>query len=472
MTVLDEPVVREAPFKPLPGAQTDFMRDTRHRYIAMIGGKGAGKSVTGAQKLVETHIWNTGFIPNEPFKPKWIRSLCVAPSYQMLQTVNVPQIVAAFDRIGLECRPILDPKKLMIVVPQLANTEILLRSADSPEKINGFEVGCCWCDESSLYGWSETDTLTDALVQADHRIRGDNILIKQLFCTYTPEGTATRMFRDFETGFWMDGDVRRVGKRDHVLYRARTDDNPYVGDYAKTLRSQYSPELAKQYLDGITMESSAGRVFSSFDEDRNIDAELALDPYLPLQIGVDFNVSMHAVVGQYFPGSSDRPAMMTSVYEISDKNMTIPQMITAISTLAKNIGWEWTRPLEVYGDPAGHARMGGRGESQWDTLIGYLRAQSIPFQLIVGRSHTPVADRVAHSNAALFNAEGQVRWKINPRCEGLLKDLKFLTWKPDGTIDKRDEERSHFAEGDSNRCYQQIPINKITFPTTGRVFTA
>lgn len=466
MTLADAPA--RAPFAPFPGGQTNFMCDTTHKYVALCGGFGAGKSVVGAQKLAESHVHNCGWIPNIPFRPVPVRSLCIAQSYQMLQTVNVPQIVFAFETIGLECRPIMDPKKLMIVIPDLADSEILLRSADSPDKIAGFEVGFVWCDEASLYPWSKTEPLKDAVIQADGRLRDNRAKIMQMVFTYTPQGTGTRVFEDFEKGYWMDGDIRRQGSLDHVLYRAKTTDNPKMAAYAKRLREQYSPELAKQYVDGETMESNAGRVFSSFDSDNNIDPNLKLDHFVPLQLSVDFNVTMHSVIGQYFP-TAGLP-LVTSLYEISERNMTIPQMIVALKNLCATVDWNWTYPLEVYGDPAGHQRQGGRGESQWEVLIAHLRAQGIPFKLIVGRSHAAVSDRVAHANAALLNAEGRTRWKIHPRCRGLLEDLKYLAWKPDGQIDKRNEEMSHFAEADTNRIYQQIPIERITFPNTGRVF--
>lgn len=477
LKALMEPMGRRLRFEPLPGPQTEFMNDMRHRYVGFKAGWRSGKSVCGAQKLSEMHVWNAGFLPGQPFTPTNVKSLIVAQTYQMIQRVNLPQIIDAFERIGLRTEPISDPKRSMIVIPELGTkrspSEIYLCSAESPEKICGFEVGWVWCDEASRYAWSEDNPLNDAVVQADSRLSDARAKVRQMTFTFTPEGTATRMFRDFEMGWWDDNGFRRLGKHGHILYRARTSDNPHVGDYVQHQRRQLSPDQYKQFIDGETMENNSGRVFSSFSDDPvngNVDDTISIDPHVPLEIGVDFNVTMHCVLGQSFTN----PRLVTSVYELSEKNMTIPQMVTALANLCENvIGWKWSTalPLHVYGDPAGHARAGGRGESQWDVLMSYLRAQSIPFSLRCGRSHAAVSERVAHANAALKNAEGEIRWKIHSRCIGLLKDLKFLSWTGDGSIDKRDNERSHFAEGDTNRIFQLVPISKVSVPAAGRIFT-
>ena len=91
--------------------------------------------------------------------------------------------------------------------------------------------------------------------------------------------------------------------RGHVLYRAATVENPHATAFADVQRQQLTGELAMQYLDGIAVNTAGHRIYSGFDEARNVDDSLTLKPDHPLQLGIDFNIDpgMHVtILGQHF----------------------------------------------------------------------------------------------------------------------------------------------------------------------------
>lgn len=447
------------PFQPLPGGQTEFMRDSTHRYIGLQGGKGSGKSTVGAQKIAELHVINSGF-KNGGFDPVPVRGLVLAPTYQMMTTVNVPQLLDAFDRIGIGAKVVIDPKRACIEIPDLGckrnPSEILLRSADAPEKINGFEVGHVWCDEATLYDWSDDEPLRDPIVQADWRLRDDRARLQQMLLTYTPEGTGTRMYRDFEQNLTAD----------RAFYVARTDQNPKMARYVEQMRAQYTPELAAQYLDGVTFESTAGRVFSSFTED-NTDFNLKLDPHLPLQADFDWNIApgMHASCGQHFRN----PNLLTTVHEFFEPRMDIRRCVQEIKAMTIHKKWQWKYPLQVFGDATGRAQSPA-GPSCFEVLARELKAAEIPFTLLnVPSSNPPVSDRVNRANCALRTASGEIRWKIHPRCSGLIADLRGLRWGRDGKVSKADKNKGHMSDSATYRVFQEMPIEMDWKPSIGHV---
>src|SRR2546423_11930900 len=125
-----------------PGAQQLFMDDYTHRYCALAGGWFAGKTWAGARKLVDLHLHNAH---DDHGRPTGVKSAVIAPTYQLANDFDIPELRRTFDEMNLRYEFIADPKRYCFVLPDLGTrkepSEILIRTADAPERITGWTVG-------------------------------------------------------------------------------------------------------------------------------------------------------------------------------------------------------------------------------------------------------------------------------------------------------------------------------------------
>jgi hypothetical protein len=442
-------LINPALFHPNPGSQAAFLDDYRHRYVAFIAGWGAGKTWAGARKLVNLHLHNA----HDPEgRPTGVKGLVVAPTYQIATTVLAPELAAALDEARLNHYFAGDVRRFAFVLPDLATrrrpSEILVRSAERPDRIAGFQVGHIWGDEVGRWHQNDADPMDDAMLQAEGRLRDPAARILQANYTFTHEGDCTPAYRRFEE--------EALGRPDYAIYRGASADNPLMRDYAAEKRRQLSPELAGQYLDGKAMSFRGGAVYTAFDEAANVDESLRLSDELPLHLALDFNIDpgMHAVLGQHFP----RENLLTAVHEIYADRMDLRRMMHELRQRIEIDlgGWRWPA-LWVFGDASGSGKWAGSGESCWDVVIQALRQAGIPFVLKVPRANPPVADRINAFNCALCSFDARRRYKIHPRCKLLLRDLKQMRWS-NGQLDKTDRRLSHAADAEGYRVFWLMPI--------------
>jgi hypothetical protein len=409
--------------------------------------------------------------------PTYIKSLIVAPTYGLAKTINIPQIHDAFIQIGLSCKFVADSQRFLFVIPDLGTknrpSEILVRSADNPMMIAGFEVASIWGDEAARWYSSETDPMQDAILQCEGRLRAGGARVSQFNLTFTHEGDLTSVYRRFE----------QQKKADHALYRSGSAENTHLPQaYIEGLQGNLTPELAKQYLGGYAANFRGSNVYESFDEDRNIDSFLKLDFSRPLQLAIDFNIDpgCHVEIGQHFPAQN----LVTTVYEIYEPRLDVKRLIPILRKLFEKWGmlptWKFPGKLELFGDASGGNENAATGESCWQIMTSGLQQIGVPFTLAnVPSSNPHVADRVNVVNCAFFNAKGEVRYKAHPGpvdrapsfgepgCPRLVSDWKTMRWTGN-ELDKRDRKKSHASDGDGYRIFQLLPIRKIDMTHSGR----
>lgn len=452
LTILDDAGL----WTPNAGGQTGFLNDYSNRYCALAGGWFAGKTWAGARKLLDLHLHNA---LDDRDQPTGVKSAVIAPTYQLANDFDLPELRRAMREMNLSFEFVADPKRYCFVLPDLGTaeepSEILIRTADAPERITGWTVGAIWGDEAARWKCDNVNPLADPFLQADARLRDPRARFLQFLLTFTHEGDDTRVYRDFE----------RDPKPGHKLYRAGTFENPHAQAFGDVQRQQLSQELATQYLDGRAISMAGHRMYSSFDEAQNLDASLAISRFHPLQLAVDFNIEpgMHAILGQHM---ADRD-LLTSVYEIYASRMSVKELVPELAVILRGLE-PTTMPLQIFGDASGNSAWAGGGQSCYDVLGECLRAADVPFQFRVPRSNPSVADRVNAVNCALCDATARVRYKMHPRCRELIADLRQMRWLPDGSPDKRDPQRSHASDADGYRVHYLLPIRR-TQTIGGRV---
>ncbi len=430
-------------YRPNPGGQSRFAEDWDHRFVALEGGWGAGKTWVGARKLLTLHVFNAF---DDDGEPTYVSHAVVAPTYRNAMDVNVPELVRACEEIGLsyEWKGSSDE----LVFPELGMrsrpSRIIVRSAENPDRITGWEVGGVWGDEAARWRMDTSDPLGDAYLQLTGRVRHPGANFRQLMFTYTNEGDSTRIYHEF-----------RSGKPDHALYRASTRENPAVREFYERQSEMLSEQLRKQYLEGEAISLRGARVYPVFDEDRHVDESLSLADVLPLHVAVDFNIApgMHAEIGQYRP---DRD-LFTVVHEIHEPRLDVRGLSQKLQLLIRELGGFKFPQLHVFGDASGSARWAGTGQSCYQILASGLEMMNVPYRFRVPRMNPPVVDRVNAVNIAMLDLRGEMHWKVHPRCERLIEDMRRLRYDQSGDIDKRDRSLTHASDAEGYRVHYLRP---------------
>jgi hypothetical protein len=445
-------------FLPNLGGQAAFLDDYEHRCVAFVGGWGSGKTWAGARKLVNLHVIN-GSDGNG--KLTGVKGLTIAPTYQLALTVNVPEIGRALTEVGLKFTFSGDGRQFCFTVPELSTarqpSQILVRSAERADRLAGFEVGHLWGDEAGRWRYDPMDIIGDTMLQAEGRLRAPGARFTQALYTFTHEGDCTRVYERFEMG--------AAGDASMAVYRATTDDNPLMREYARHKRLTLPPALAAQYIDGRAMSLRGSAVYAAFDPAKHVDAGLVLSNDLPLHLSLDFNIDpgMHGVLGQHLASEQ----VLTAVHEIHEPRMDVRRLLAALRELTEREygGWRWPT-LAVYGDASGRGKGAGTGDSCWDIVREGLRHAGVKFTLNVPRANPTVADRVNAVNCALWGLDARVRYRIHPRCKLLLRDLREMKWT-DGELDKRVRALSHASDAEGYRVVELLPIRR--FERTSRI---
>jgi len=451
---------------PLPGGQDQFLRDNEHTYVALEGGWGSGKTFAGACKLLGLHVVNS---VDDGDSPTGCPSAVIAPTYANASDFQVPALQRVAKTWGLEWEwrasgTIAGGKYAApaLILPELSSRDepsaILVRTADAPERITGWEVGAYWCDEPARYRDDPTNPSRDPLTQIKGRLRHPGARLRQGLYTYTNEGDATAVFREFHEDIGAD----------HVIYRASTLDNPHVGGFAEGLLRNLPEELQRQYVLGEAISLGGMRAYPQFDEARHVVSAVTLDRNLPLDLALDFNINpgMHALLGQY-RRSDD---MLLTAHEVYGPRLDVRGAVDLFAQwVGKQGGWQWPE-LHVFGDATGRSGWAGTGESCYDVLAQKLRAvfPDVKIRHRVPPSNPPVADRLNAVNMALLDVAGKVHWQIAKQCERLRKDLRLVKRDAKGMIDNSSPDLTHASDADVYRVSYLRPTRPITHGSGGR----
>lgn len=438
---------------PNPGGQQAFVEDWQHRFAALEGGWGSGKTWAGARKLLTLHMWNA---VGDDGRPTHIPSLAVAPTYPNAMDYVVPEIKDALDEAGLDWdwhTTALD-FRLLDLGTRRRPSLIMVRSAEQPKRITGWEVGAIWGDEPARWKYVHGDPLGDPLLQLDGRLRHPRARFLQMMLTYTNEGDTTRVYQEFHSG-----------KIDHALYRAATAENPAVAAFEQVQRANLTAELAAQYLDGGAINLRGQAVYPAFDPARNVSDRVGLQNHLPLHLSLDFNIApgMHGEVGQY-DEDDDR---FVVVQEFHASRMSVIDLMRAFVRWVEQTGaWRWPE-LQVFGDSTGGAKWAATGESCYSIVRQCLERAGFPYRLRVPKSNPPVVDRLNAFNVALSDITGAGHWCCHPRCDRLINDLESLRRGPDGGVDKREAQLSHASDAEGYRVAYVRPARVIRLHEVG-----
>ena len=209
-------------------------------------------------------------------------------------------------------------------------------------------------------------------------------------------------------------------------------------------KSQLDPRTFRQEFEA-SFENLTGLVAVSF-ADENIDKEVADLHMLPLLLGLDFNV--------------DPMAGICAVKHNNTLYVFDEIMLTGGATT-----WDFTEEVvRRYGvdrriiacpDPTGSARKtSGVGVTDHNIL------RRSGFTVMSPKSPWKIRDKITAVNTALYDANGERRTLIHPRCKELIKALRTLTYAPNTGLPNKNLGVDHAFDAFGYLCLQQFNLAK------------
>lgn len=368
--------------------QEDFVF-SEAKHPGMVAGYGAGKShaavVRLAIKALQYPKMNFAF---------------VEPTFDLIRLIAYPRFMDLFESWGVTYK--LNRADNIITVEN--GSQIIFRSADTPERLVGFEVADAVIDEADTLRPEQAADVWAKMLGRCRQKKPDGEQ-NTLAAVSTPEGFG-----------WMYETFGRKLRPGYELIRAPTSSNPYLPEgYVKQLEATYSSAQLAAYLDGQFVNLSSGSVYTGFD--RRLNHYGAVESHgEPLHIGMDFNVTnMSAIVHVM---RDNKPIAVAEIVKAFDT----PEIIKIIQSKYQG------HRIFVYPDASGSSRKTNNASISDHALL-----RAAGFVVCVNSRNPAVKDRVLAMNKVLENRT----YLINvDRCPFLAESLEKQAYNKSGEPDK------------------------------------
>ncbi len=360
---------------------------------AMVAGYGAGKSQAAVIRIALLAL-----------KYKGLSFAFVEPTYDLIRLIAFPRFEEILDSWGVKY----NLNKADAIIKLDNGSQIIFRSADSPERLVGFEVSDAVIDEADTLRIDQARTVWTKMLGRIRERKPDNSP-NTLAAVSTPEG--------FGFMYEMWGKEKREG---YELIKAPTSSNPYLPDgYIAQLQATYSGSQLSAYLDGNFVNLNAGSVYHEFDRNLNATNQTIMADDV-LHIGLDFNVAnMSAVVHVVRGDSVHAVNEITGVFDTPTMGKILKEKYPAHRIL-------------IYPDASGNARKSNNASESDHSIL-----RSFGFQVLVNSRNPFVKDRVLSVNA-MINNQGERRYFVNAQyCPSLAESLEKQSYDKNGEPDKK-----------------------------------
>jgi hypothetical protein len=349
------------------------------------------------------------------------QGMLAAPTFGMLRDASLHSLTGMLEDLEVEYEHKRSDGELHVLG---ADTLVLLRSLDEPERLRGTNLA-----------WFGIDELSYATEQAwqrlEARLRDPKAADLAGFGVWTPQGHD-----------WIYRKFIKAPVAGYGCVCARPFENEFLlkrtPDYYDRLESSYDPKFYQQEVMGEYLNSRADRVYYCFNPAVHV-IKAQYDPHLLLMWALDFNVS---------------PMSSVILHKQGERLVVIDEIVLNRATTAEacmefeNRYKGHATGLEIFGDASGK-NMHTTGTTDYSTLQTFLaKAGFRNVRIRVPNANPPVLDRIRKVNALLTNARGEVQLEIGTNCKELMKDFEEVMYKPDsGVIDKlRDPLRTHASD--------------------------
>jgi PBSX family phage terminase large subunit len=251
--------------------QADFVFSNSH-LVMYIAGFGSGKSYSGVFKNIVAKLKN----PDSNF---WF----LEPTYAMISNIAIPEFQNQLDALNI-------PYELNKSGPwirlQNQRGKIHFRSMNEPARLVGENISMATLDEIDTL---KEETALEVFQKVLGRLRQkrEDGVDPQICLTSTPEG--------FRMAYRLWSENKHKTQEQFHFIQASTLENKFLPQsYIDSLRSFYTPELLKAYLNGEFVNLKGNTVYSYFDRSQVFPIEMPGNK--TLHIGQDFNVGANVSI--------------------------------------------------------------------------------------------------------------------------------------------------------------------------------
>lgn len=196
--------------------------------------------------------------------------------------------------------------------------------------------------------------------------------------------------------------------------------------------------------------------------DLNVKPDLAYSQHIPLRLCCDFNVEpMVWEVAQVVRIMNDDIPIF--IHEISMAPGSIDDMVTAF----RNVFPDHLAEVWIYGDATGAGRSSQTAKSCYDLIRLAFRGYASGIRFMVPARNPDQRDRLNAFNLRLKDPEGRPGCFVSDKCPELIKDLREVVTKEDGTkivkVAKRDNPyfwRTHASDAAGYFIYREWPTRR------------
>jgi len=369
----------------------------KYRYRGAYGGRGSGKSLSFALMCLVRGI------------EKRQRILCAREIQSTIRDSVHRELADAVSEFGLEQFYNIG----VSFIKGINGTEFIFKGLrhNYREIKSTSNIDICWVEEAEAVSEDSWRVLIPT-------IRNDK---SEIWLTWNPEHSESPTNERFINNPPNNSCIVRVNYN-HNPFFPKVLEEERQNDLRRYDKRVYEHVWLGKYLDQTGFE-----IYYNFDPKLHVSDVAEYEPSLPILWSLDFNIAegkpMSSCLCQIKDGvyrgehRKELHVFDEIVIETADTNQIVDEMDSKFVIDKSN--------FIVYGDASGRSKDTRSKTTDFQILMrrGYSR-QRIP------RSNPPIRERHNAVNAILKNAIDDVRFKIHPRCQVLIKGLQSVTLKP------------------------------------------
>ncbi len=375
--------------------------ESEHRYAALKGGAGSGKSHAAVQKILKRCLGEKH------------RVLIIRKIKNTLRESVFNLLKTQLSEYGIT-KEFAKPNNTELSIKFYNDSEIITTGLDDVEKLKSISnITMIWIEEA-------TELTKADFSQIDLRLRGQTDYYKQIILTFNPISEDHWIKAEFFD------DVSELTFTHHSTYK----DNFFLdAQYVKILEKKYSkdPNVKRIYIDGEWGRVVTGQEFyKQFDFQKHV-LPTAYNKELPLHLSFDFNVN------PYMPLSIWQIENIEERYKCSNIDLIAaanPDNTTErICELFLDKYGE--SQVYIYGDASGRAKSTTSKVHNYDIIDQVLSTNLNNYSVRVPKKNPLVAKRGSFVNRAL-DGRLPIDIVIDPNCKLMITDLESVLEGPDG----------------------------------------
>ena len=387
--------------------------NSEKRFRLLVAGRRFGKSYLSCIELLRGAIESPGEV-----------YFYCAPTYRMAKDIAWKELKRLVPKTWIQAK-----NETELRLDLINGSSIELKGTENAMALRGRSLAGVVLDEAAFM---DRDVWAEVIRPALADKQGWALFIS------TPDGTAS-WFYDM---WWFCGEQELD---DWQRWSFTTIEGGNVKEEeVEAARSQLDARTFRQEFEA-SFENLTGLVAVSFSDD-NIDKEVQDLHLMPLLLGLDFNV--------------DPMAGVCAVKHNDTLYVFDEIMLTGGATT-----WDFAEEvIRRYGvdrriiacpDPTGSARKtSGVGVTDHNIL------RRSGFTVMSPRSPWKIRDKITSINTALYDANGDRRTFIHPRCKELIKALRTLTYAPNTGLPNKNLGVDHAFDAFGYLCLQQFNLAK------------